>query len=137
MLHATDRLSFEIRAKLESKGFDPVEIEEVLETLLTKKLLNDERTARELASRSLNQSRSQVQTVEALVKRGMARDDAEQIVQETATESDFEQALRYLKEKFPERDPRQMKGAAGQLGRRGFEAEVIVSAIEQHFPQPD
>lgn len=134
-LEASDRFESEVRRALSRHRAETVE--QVLDYLRRNRLLNDERTAQNLLD--LNQGRRAVgaEGLRATLERRGAPDEIVEEAVAASASDDPQRARELLLTKFASRDPKEMAKAGRFLYSRGFEEDLIRTALEEHFPAAD
>lgn len=118
---------YETRQKLETMGLDAAEIEEAVNRLLDRRILNDRRLAERLAQVLVAKGYAAAMVQHRLAKRGISTDDAEAALQEFRPN-----AIEVLLS----RRWKSLGQAARFLSARGFDSDEVRQAIESHFGEP-
>jgi regulatory protein len=131
LLGRTPHSVFSLRIKLLKRGFDSRIVGEVLESLSSRGYLDDKAYA-ELWLRSRSERRPEGRTVliAGLLRKGVAREIAEEVVNQYCTpELERENAIRALEKlkRSGETDPVKLKG---KLRNRGFPYPLIRRVVE-------
>lgn len=138
--------SGEMLAYLKRKGAPEGEASRVVEELVTKKLIDDERYARVIARHQAFRDKGPDYVMMKLRQKGVSlpRRKIQEIFEETLPEtvgSELEMARRVIERRYPaaikksgdpgdSKDPREKARAYAALVRRGFSRDVIRRALE-------
>lgn len=131
---------FELRQKLESRGFEADDIEKALDRLTDQKYLDDTRFAQIVARQYSTLGRRGL--TEQMTKRGIAPEIWRTLVEEIGSEQEFERALEAARKKsspVPEQwDQREKwrRRTSGYLMRRGFAPATVSRVLSVLSDQP-
>lgn len=131
-----DRLSSEIQRELVAKGFDEVEIAQVLEFLARRRYLDDEKTIQSLIERRTGRRAAGKEKLRVeLQKLGAPEEKIEESLASISDEDELnsmDQALRSRRWPAGSRPK-----AARFLLSRGFSEELLEPALDRHFIAED
>jgi SOS response regulatory protein OraA/RecX len=134
--------SGEMRSYLKRKGVPAPEADQVVEELLQRKLLDDERYARVVARHQAFRSKGPDFVQMRLRQKGvsLSRQKVQEIFREVLPESagsELEMARRVVERKYPRAniDQKEKAKAFAALARRGFSMDVIMKAFR--VPKPE
>ena len=135
-LNASSKSVAELQQKLETKGFDEVEITAVLEQLNRDRYLDDDHLAQQVIDRYWAEKKMSRVRVEQELRRRLLRED---LIQTTLAELDSEQEQIHLKELATKQwnlaegkdlEKRKYK-VAGFLSRYGYDFESVEECLTQ------
>jgi regulatory protein len=139
-LNRRERTVGEVRAHLERHETDPAVVQGAIELLADAGTLDDARYARLFAQdkRELEQWGSD-RIRRTLLERGIEPELVEDAVSEQGSESELEQALELLQQRFPSlpRDRRERDRALGVLVRKGYDPELALDALAAYARAAD
>lgn len=132
LLARQDQSSTVLRRKLLIRKYDASEVDEAIDKLKQANYLDDEETCRRQFENLYEEGKLSVrQIVYKLMQRGFDKNFIEQLIPADADEHERLAATRLLEKKFNRTDDRTFKAKAWQfLAARGFDAEIISSAVE-------
>jgi regulatory protein len=128
-----ERTVAELGSWLRGRGVEHVQVEEVVDQLVSTGVLDDARYARRYAEdkRELRGWGSE-RIRAALFERGVADEDVEEALGDSAGEGEVELALGLLEQRGVDlEDARERQRALGLLIRRGYDSEVAYEAIRR------
>jgi SOS response regulatory protein OraA/RecX len=125
-LSTRDRFSGEIRMHLVKRGYDPGDVESVVQFLGERKLINDENTTQSLIERHSGKRSVGIERLRAEFEKLGAPE--EMIERSLASLSEADRALDALRAKF--RTGADRAKAGRYLCGRGFTEEVVDSALD-------
>jgi regulatory protein len=132
LLRRSPHTVFSLRVKLLKRGYDTGIVGEALEMLQGQGFLNDERYAENwLQSRSERRPEGRAVLIAGLLRRGVAREIAQAVVNRALTpDRELENAMRALEKlrRSGETDPAKLKG---KLRARGFSFPLIRRVVKQ------
>lgn len=130
-LAKAERTRAEVQTRLESGGFEPETIAAAIQKLEAWGYLDDHRVAkREVDNLAPGIGKSRIRA--RITHRGVEEEIVDQVIQKVDDQSELEKANTLLKKRFlPDGDP----AKAGRfLLQRGFEEEIVRTAIASYFP---
>jgi SOS response regulatory protein OraA/RecX len=135
--------SGELRAYLRRKGATSAEAEKVVEDLVERGHINDERYARVIARHQAHRDKGPAYVLMRLRQKGVNLSQAKvrELFQEAlpeSVESELELARRVVEKRYPEAlqpacDPKERARAFAALQRRGFSRDAISRALGTRF----
>ena len=131
MLARQDQSSMLLRKKLLARKYSAAEVDEAIAKLKKYNYLDDEKICRRQFENFYAEGKLSVrQILIKLIQRGFDKDFIEQLIPDNSDEHERLIAEKLLEKKFS-RDENFDKAKAWQfLGARGFDVEIISSAIE-------
>ncbi len=131
-LKSSDRTEHELKQRLKKRGVDEATADQALGRLKELGWLSDDRVVqREVELARTRKGQGKLRTRAQLLKRGIDEDQAEKALSESSEEDELARAEAVLNKKLkPDDGPPK---AARLLASRGFEEEVIRSALESRF----
>lgn len=126
-LRSRDRFAAELRVHLTTKGYEEAVVEKVVEFLLERKLLNDNKTTQNLIERNSGKRAVGIERLKAeLEKLGAPEESIERHLADGPNESEL--ALQALRAKYKTETARAKAGRF--LYGRGFSEEATESALD-------
>jgi regulatory protein len=134
-LNRRERTEAEVRQRLEREELGPATVDDTIATLIEQGYLDDSRFARLFTEdkRQLEQWGSD-RIRRSLRERGIAPELIETALGEQTQESELQQALELLRQRFPQppADRRERDRALGVLLRKGYEMELALDALSAY-----
>jgi len=127
-LKTRDRLSGELRSYLVAEGFEPDVVENVVQFLVERKLVNDEKTTQHLIERNSGKRSVGIERLRAELEKLGAPAETIEAKLAVLGESESERALEALRAKYKHGADRAKAGRF--LYSRGFEEDSIEAALE-------
>ena len=114
------------------RKYDAAEVDAVIDKLKQANYLDDDETCRRQFENLYEEGKLSVrQIVAKLMQRGFDKNFIEQLIPDDSDEHERLAAARLLEKKFNRADDETFKAKAWQfLAARGFDGEIILSAIE-------
>lgn len=131
-LKTSDRFESEVRRAL--ADFSPETTDKVVQHLREKRVLNDQRLAGALVERNVGRSAIGANKLRAKLETRGAPDSEVEAALASAAEKEPELATNLLVAKFPGRIEGDRARAGRFLFSRGFDEDVVESALAAHFP---
>ncbi len=138
-----DRFIGELRSDLAKSGFEPAEIDEAVESLSERRLLDDPALAARRVRDWRRAGRSNADCIARLRSKGASRSVAEAAVHGTAdgpedeSDPELEAAINAVRKAVgPSKDRVPVPRLVGRLARRGFRLDTIRAAL-RHSGLPD
>jgi regulatory protein len=128
-----ERTVAEMGSWLRARGVGGEQVEDVIDRLVSTGVLDDARYARRYAEDKRQLKRWGSERIRAaLLDRGVAREDVEEALGETAGEGELELAVELLRDRGAGlEDAIERQRALGALIRRGYDSEVAYEAIRR------
>ena len=132
LLANQDQSSNVLRRKLLARKYDSAEVDDAIAKLKKYNYLDDDETCRRQFENFYTDEKLSVRQIAAkLVQRGFDKDFIEQLIPDDAEEHDQLVAEKLLSKKFPNATKFDKAKAWQFLSSRGFNGDVISSAIEK------
>lgn len=131
-LRSGDLTEAELRIRLQGRKRPEEEIESALEAVKSRRWQSDERVKERVVETSTHRLEGRRRIESRLAQRGLAEEQVSEAVSNLDEESEKEKALLLLRQKLkPSDGPAK---ATRMLASKGFEEEIIKSALEDAFP---
>lgn len=127
-LKTRERLSGELRTYLVSQGFEPDAVENVVQFLIERKLINDERTTQHLIEKNSGKRSVGIEKLRAELEKLGAPAETIEAKLAVLGQSESERALDALRAKYKNGAERPKAGRF--LYGRGFDEEAVEAALE-------
>ena len=132
LLANQDQSSTVLRRKLLARKYDSAEVDDAIAKLKKYNYLDDDETCRRQFENFYTDEKLSVRQIAAkLVQRGFDKDFIERLIPDDAEEHDQLVAAKLLSKKFPNAAKFDKAKAWQFLSSRGFNGDVISSAIEK------
>lgn len=135
-LQRRDYLSNELKSRLESKGYPEDLVDKVLQLLLDRHIIDDQKTIQQTIERASGRRPiGRNKLVNELVGRGLPEEIAENISFNRTEQEEVDVMVNLLHKKGRERADRTRYGRF--LLARGFELEQVEIALDRFFGSPE